>query len=84
MKAQKENQSGITLVALVVSIIVMLILAGVSLNMTVGDNGIIKQAQNASYEMGMAALEEWLQQEYVTNYDNITESDEGNKISFLI
>ena len=83
MKAQKENQSGITLVALVVSIIVMLVLAGVSLNMTIGDNGIIKQAQNASYEMGMAALEEWLQQEYVTQYDNITDSDEGNKIAFL-
>ena len=83
MKGQKKKQNGITLIALVISIIVMLILAGVSLNMTIGDNGIIKQAQNASYEMGMAALEEWLQQEYVTQYDNITDSDEGNKIAFL-
>ena len=83
MEKQKKKQKGITLVALVISIIVMLILAGVSLNMTIGDNGIIKQAQSASYEMGMAALEEWLQQEYVTQYDNITDSDEGNKIAFL-
>ena len=36
-----KNQKGITLIALVISIIVMLILAGVSLNATIGDNGII-------------------------------------------
>ena len=48
MKAQKENQSGITLVALVVSIIVMLVLAGVSLNATVGENGIVTRAQEAA------------------------------------
>ena len=35
------HQAGITLIALVISIIVMLILAGVSLNATIGDNGII-------------------------------------------
>ena len=36
-----KSKNGITLIALVVSIIVMLILAGVSLNATIGDNGII-------------------------------------------
>lgn len=48
MKRQKKNDSGITLVALVVSIIVMLVLAGVSLNATIGDNGIVTRAQEAS------------------------------------
>ena len=48
MERQKKNQAGITLIALVISIIVMLILAGVSLNATVGDNGIVTQAQTAS------------------------------------
>ena len=68
---ESENckQSGITLIALVISIIVMLILAGVSLNATIGDNGIITQAQNATYMQSIAALEEYLQTEYVKYYD---------------
>ena len=64
-----NNKAGITLIALVISIIVMLILAGVSLNATIGDNGIITQAQNATYMQSIAALEEYLQTEYVKYYD---------------
>ncbi len=64
-----KNKNGITLIALVISIIVMLILAGVSLNATIGDNGIITQAQNATYMQSIAALEEYLQTEYVKYYD---------------
>ena len=45
-----KNQRGITLVALVVTIIILIILAGVSINMVVGDNGIITQAQRAARE----------------------------------
>ena len=41
MQKQKSKQTGITLIALVVTIIVLSILAGVSINMIVGDNGII-------------------------------------------
>ncbi len=41
----KEN--GITLIALVVTIVVLLILAGVSLNLVIGNNGIITKAQDA-------------------------------------
>lgn len=37
----RNENSGITLIALVISIIVMLILAGISLNAVIGDNGII-------------------------------------------
>ena len=44
---QKFNQ-GITLVALVVTIVVLLILAGVSLNLVLGENGIISKAREAS------------------------------------
>ena len=64
-----NNKAGITLIALVISIIVMLILAGVSLNATIGDNGIITQAQNATYMQSISALEEYLQTEYVKYYD---------------
>ncbi len=69
MNERKSFQNGITLIALVISIIVMLILAGVSLNATIGDNGIITQAQNVTYMQSIAALEEYLQTEYVKYYD---------------
>ena len=41
------NNKGITLIALVITIIVLLILAGVSIAMLTGQNGILTQAQNA-------------------------------------
>ena len=43
----KTNQKGITLIALVITIIVLLILAGVSIAMLTGDNGILKQTNKA-------------------------------------
>ena len=42
-----KNNKGITLVALVVTIVVLLILAGVSINLVLGDNGIIAKAKEA-------------------------------------
>ena len=42
-----RHNKGITLVALVVTIVVLLILAGVSINLVLGDNGIVKRAQEA-------------------------------------
>ena len=70
-----NSKAGITLIALVISIIVMLILAGVSLNATIGDNGIITQAQNVKYVQSRAKLEEFLQQYYVENYDEFAEAE---------
>ena len=61
------QKNGITLIALVISIIVMLILAGVSLNATIGDNGIITKAQEATYMQSIAVLEEFLKNYYVEN-----------------
>ena len=46
MKSIKENK-GITLIALVITIIVLLILAGVAIATLTGENGILTQAQNA-------------------------------------
>ena len=43
-----KNSKGITLVALVVTIIVLLILAGVSLSLVAGGDGIITRASNAA------------------------------------
>ena len=49
-----SNQTGITLIALVVTIVVLLILAGVSLNAIFSENGIIKRAQDAQNKMDQA------------------------------
>ena len=43
----KNKERGITLIALVITIIVLLILAGVSISMLTGENGILTQASNA-------------------------------------
>ena len=42
-----KNQKGITLVALVITIIVLLILAGVSISLVIGNNGVLTQASNS-------------------------------------
>ena len=49
-KILNKNTNGITLIALVVTIIVLLILAGVSIMMLAGDNNILSQAIKAKYE----------------------------------
>ena len=48
------KERGITLIALVVTIVVLLILAGVSLNAIFSENGIIKRAQDAQNKMDQA------------------------------
>ena len=45
-----RSQKGITLIALIITIIVLLILSGVTLNMVVGDNGLINQAKESKNE----------------------------------
>ena len=42
-----QNMKGITLVALIITIIIIIILATITINLAIGDNGIIKQAKNA-------------------------------------
>ena len=66
-----KQKNGITLIALVITILVMLILAGVSLNAVIGDNGIITQAQNATYMQSVAVLEEYLNNYYVEHYEEM-------------
>ena len=50
-----KNKKGITLVALVVTIVVLLILAGVSINLVLGNNGIILKAQEAKTKSAEAS-----------------------------
>ena len=55
---KKLNQRGITLIALVITIIVLLILAGVSIAMLTGQNGILTQAQKAKTTTDNKSAEE--------------------------
>ena len=55
-----ESQKGITLVALVVTIIVLIILAGISINLLLGDNGLITRAQEAKKQQKIAEVKEKL------------------------
>ena len=50
-----KNKKGITLVALVVTIVVLLILAGVSINLVLGNNGIIAKAKEAQRKSAEAS-----------------------------
>ena len=79
-----KNQKGITLVALVVTIIVLLILAGVSLNLVAGSDGILNKASNSVSKTNKAAAIEQadlLIAEYKADYleDKYTN---GNSQSF--
>ena len=49
-----KDQKGITLVALVITIIVLLILAGVSIAMLTGDNGLLTKSQDSVAETKVA------------------------------
>ena len=53
-----KNNKGITLVALVVTIIILIILAGISINLLLGDNGIITIAKKAKENTELAKIEE--------------------------
>ena len=64
-----KQVKGITLIALVVTIIVLLILAGIAINLTIGDNGIFKRAGTAvntwrnaetNEQLAMGELEGWI------------------------
>ena len=58
LKETLKRNKGITLIALVVTIIVLLILAGISIAMLTGENGILNRASEAKQNTGTAQTEE--------------------------
>ena len=58
IKRQKIREKGITLIALVVTIIILLILAGVTLSLTLSQNGLFSRAQNAAEKYKTAQSQE--------------------------
>ena len=83
----KKNQNAITLIALTITIIVLLILAGVTIVAISGDNGILKNAARAKEETEQAEKDEKEKlgdmedtiNEYVTGIEveQVTDSNPG-------
>ena len=85
-KKSNYNQKGITLIALVITIIVLLILAGVSIAMLTGENGILTQAQRAKTETENAKEDELRRLtalEAATNLENTTYEDKNGQTATI-
>lgn len=78
----KKNK-GITLIALVITIIVMLILVGVTITIALGPNGLIKNAQDASLKTKIAKVEEEIQQAMIASYKSATGLDKNTLLQEL-
>lgn len=81
IKIFSKDKKGITLIALVVTIIVLLILAGVSLNLIAGSEGIIAKARWSEYvteyEKVDEAKEMYVMEEKMKKYDNKRQLEES-------
>ncbi len=85
MQNLKKQFKGITLISLVITIIILLILAGVSITMFTGGNGLLTQAQKAKTKTeeaaknerrDMAILEEFINKKGI-DVENVTDNNPG-------
>ena len=74
---QSRKEKGITLIALIVTIIVLIILAGVAISMLSGQNGVINRASEARYSNGIAQFDERTKLAYIAVRSKI----EADKVS---
>jgi len=70
-KNKLQEQKAITLIALIITIVVMLILAGVTINLTLGQNGIFTTAQKARQNYTDSQEQELAQLNEFSDYINI-------------
>ena len=75
MRVNFNENKGITLIALVVTIIVLLILAGISVSMLTGQNGILNRASEAKEKTAAAQKEE---NETLNDYEKIMDKYTSN------
>lgn len=76
LKNEKLKKArGITLIALVITVIVLLILAGVSIGMLTGSNGLIDNTYEAKDAMEKANVKETIQVEVLKSYDDMGNID---------
>lgn len=70
MRRRFGLQKGITLIALVITIIILLILAGVAIATLTGDNSVVDKAEEAKEETKKAQIQELVQTEALGSYDS--------------
>ena len=70
-----KNNKGITLIALVITIIVLLILAGISIAMLTGNNGLLTKANDAKSETSKAEVIERINMELNAAYADVLSGD---------
>ena len=81
MKKCLKTKKGITLIALVVTIVVLLILAGVSISLVLDKNGIIKKSKDARREYGASKTNEQKQMDNANDW--IDEAVTGEKANVV-
>lgn len=77
----KKENNGITLIALVITIIILIILAGITLSLVLGKNGIIEKTKEAKNKTELAKIEEQAAidnlNEYAENLGNVFDETKG-------
>ena len=76
-----KNNKGITLIALVITIIVLLILAGVSIAMLTGDNGILTKSTESTTATDLAEVLERVNMELDAQMANALAGDKFDAVS---
>ena len=83
-----STESGITMVSLVVTIIILIILAGISINVTIGDNGLITKAKQSKQNIILAGEAEAIQLNQLYHdldiSGELTEDEESTKKDEII
>ena len=83
-----KNKKGITLIALVVTIVVLLILAGVTISLLLDENGIIAKSKDARTETRVSQIEDevgmWKQHNFINKESNQTQESADTMLANLI
>ena len=83
-----KTQKGITLIALVVTIVVLLILAGVTINLLLDENGIIVKSKDARIETRASQVEDevgmWKQHNFINKESNQAQESAETMLANLI
>ena len=80
----KGKNEGITLIALIVSIIVLLILVGVSLSLVIGEEGIIEKTIIAKLQTEKSQIREIIEVENAATRVDINEKNDEKKLKLLV
>ena len=74
----RKNKNAITLLALVITIVIMLLLAGVAIQMTMGENGLIAKSEQAQKAQAKAELYETVKLSYINLKAKVVENGQSS------